>query len=338
MIINSISEFLNQIKKDVENWDLDPRYNISWFRAEKEDKNNQKYKLLPKLYLEIMENNPDNPEILMNKKSNEIENEIIQNFRMRARAHNNIPHYDRIDEWLFLMQHVETYTRLLDWTEGALIALYFAINRKPKEKEKPVVWMINPIIFNLVTNMRLDLPLSWNDGTNIYDKKSGELVYLKSKKTLFDDNKELRKEYVRKTCPGNIHAAFEVGECDYEEDYPIALKPQYIHPRVVAQKGCFTVHGKLKKGIYDLVKDRKLINGNFNEVFEEYKLNNSFNMFNKNEGKLFTDVFLRKYEINPDERSNLLIELRLMGITYYNLFPELTGLGNDLNNVYIKNQ
>jgi hypothetical protein len=329
MCINSVTDFLNTIKQDIKNWELEAAFNIAWFRAEKEIITKPEYVLLPKLYLNLHENK------INLDKSNEIENNIIQDFRMRARTFKNIPKYNRIDEWLFLMQHVDTYTRLLDWSEGALIALYFAINRKPKVNEKPVVWMLNPIIFNLVANLRLDLPLSWNDGTNIYDKKDRKLIYFKNTKYLKTKGK-LKSRFERLACPSNIHAAFEAGKCEYEEKNPIALKPQYIHPRVVAQKGCFTVHGSIKKGIFEILKNKKLENKDYIEIFNKYKLGKSFNIFRKHDGELFNSVYLKKYEINANERINILHELKILGVTYFNLFPELIGLGCDLNNIYVE--
>ena len=42
------------------------------------------------------------------------------------------------------MQHSGAPTRLLDWTEGALIALYFAVRNKLDETDA-AVWVLNPL-------------------------------------------------------------------------------------------------------------------------------------------------------------------------------------------------
>ena len=53
-----------------------------------------------------------------------------------------------------LMQHYAVPTRLLDWTEGASIALYFAIRMRVFGKQElptekiPCVWMLNPSWLN----------------------------------------------------------------------------------------------------------------------------------------------------------------------------------------------
>ena len=222
------------------------------------------------------------------------------------------------------MRHVESNTRLLDWTEGALIALFFAIYRQPKKSEIPIVWMINPIIYNLVANDRFFLPLSWNDRSNKYDKKTKKLVYYKKL-----DKSEIEKL----SCPANIHAAFEAGKCCYEEENPIALKPQHIHPRVTTQRGCFTVHGRDKRGLFDILSNKKLNNKKYSELFKWSRLDPDYNLFQNNQGKYFNDIYLKKYEINPNKEylNFMLKDLKLIGITYTTLFPELTGLASELN-------
>jgi len=45
-------------------------------------------------------------------------------------------------EWYFLMQHYGAPTRLLDWTDGALIALYFAVRHNTGDRDA-AVWALD---------------------------------------------------------------------------------------------------------------------------------------------------------------------------------------------------
>ena len=53
-------------------------------------------------------------------------------------------------EWMFLMQHYNVPTRLLDWSESPLVALYFSVfgmSDKIKKKDG-AVWCLDPIEMN----------------------------------------------------------------------------------------------------------------------------------------------------------------------------------------------
>src|SRR5262245_24885245 len=93
-------------------------------------------------------------------------------FRSRASGyHDVVPDVERTDQWLFLARHAGVPTRLLDWTEGALIGLHFALQENEKE---PVVWMLNPLEMNRLStpsdpamlpdpNRIREFPLPWHD-------------------------------------------------------------------------------------------------------------------------------------------------------------------------------
>src|SRR2546427_11117806 len=100
----------NRILADTADW---PKTRPPWFRGEPDV--GSPNALLPRLY-----RHPPFPN----------ENALLQNFRTMAPSFASgtmTPSRGDTDKWLCLAQHVRLPTRLLDWTENALLALFFAI-------------------------------------------------------------------------------------------------------------------------------------------------------------------------------------------------------------------
>jgi len=203
-MISTVAGFITKVKHEYELWNS-PRY--VWFRGEPDCDT----PLLPSLFRAKQDG------------SYHDENKLLQMFRMRAPsfAIGAVPDRKATDQWLFLAQHVGVPTRLLDWTENALLGLYFALKHA-----KPVVWMLDPMGLNAHAMKRHpsaksthidEFPLTWF-------RPPGNVINIGHE---------------------NIRGAWEHNRRGI--DTPIAVHPTYIHQRMSAQRSVFTVHGKLQK-------------------------------------------------------------------------------------------
>ena len=136
--ITKLSEFIEKVRDDRESWGTKP-FKELWFRGESKKHASD---LRPKLY-RPRENKAlkSIPDIL------EIENRLYEEFQ-----HCGVQLCDqRIEgeewdwDWYFLMQHHGAPTRLLDWSDGALIALHFAVqNKHLGDTEDAFVYVLEP--------------------------------------------------------------------------------------------------------------------------------------------------------------------------------------------------
>jgi hypothetical protein len=215
-MITTIGGFISKVRKQYSDWES-PQY--IWFRGEPDVET----RLLPKLY------RPRSDGSLHN------ENKLLQMFRMKAQSFTSVstPGRGNTDEWLFLAQHVGLPTRLLDWSESAILALYFAL-----KEEKPVVWMLNPMELNNYVIRTLtgedviepfdEFPLTW-----------------------------LRPDHSINIGHENIRGAWERDKKGL--DLPVAVHPTYLHPRMSAQRSVFTVHGTKKRPLDELLPSDILV-------------------------------------------------------------------------------
>lgn len=90
------------------------------------------------------------PSVARNDRALEREQLLSKRFKQNAYPFRLSPPQDEW-EWLFLMQHYGIPTRLLDWTESPLVALYFAVNDPNDEshdEEDANIWVLLPEKYN----------------------------------------------------------------------------------------------------------------------------------------------------------------------------------------------
>lgn len=108
-------------------------------------------------------------------------------------------------KWVQIARHYGLPTRLLDWTESATIALFFACEREDRDG---IVFLFNPIDLNRLSYRTKPRILDANlDGAEVDRYLNLDATYRRSAKN------------------------------------PIAINPVWNSERLILQKGVFTLHG-----------------------------------------------------------------------------------------------
>jgi len=220
--ITSVHELLVNVSADTRDW-TNNGFVRPWFRGVTDADN---HKLLPS----ILRNGNGVHEF-----------ELSTKFRLLAPGFGKTPETDRIDQWLFLMQHHGVPTRLLDWTESPMVAAFFAVenaSRKGDVTSDAAIYAIDPLALNEASEIDC-IPNTWTEGSTLQTIKFA--FGTQDEKVLID------------------------GERVHFFEKPIAIYPSTVHSRMLSQKSCFTLHGSDVRDFqsifveHTLMENRKLI-------------------------------------------------------------------------------
>ena len=241
--VKNIQELIAALESDQGCYD-----GVTWFRGH----GNKSWTLLPG-YARLLQRASPPPS----------ESTLLKRFKQSAAMLLERDPKDSFD-WLFLMQHYGLPTRLLDWSESPLVALYFAVeNDVSHNGEDAAVWSLRPSELNKNANINAD-----------------EEFFIPS----FDDD---------------VLSSYSIERLSQERRVklsPIATIATRNNPRIQAQMGVFTIHHLDVRPIESI--------GNSAHVF--------------------------KYIIPANCKSTILKQLRLLGISKFSMFPELSSIGDNI--------
>ncbi len=248
------------------------------------------------------------------------ENHVLSVFMLgaHARTAEQLPAKDDYAGWLAVAQHHGLPTRLLDWSGSVLVAAFFATQDRSPE-EDGIIYSVSPSLVNAEFGEHTgpsQLMLEYHDpNVQICDQRFSLLTKSERDKAV-DYTKQCLKDRtltqkeanrlwpVLKQAEMTELVAGAFGASVPQNTKTLAVGPRQTTRRIMQQLGFFTIHGG---GSISL------------------------------ENAPYHNDFLLEITIPAAEKKNIRNQLRLLGITRSQLFPDLDNLATEIADDFTSN-
>lgn len=230
------------------------------------------------------------------------EREMLKEFKWKYPVYqtnpNMIPQSEESIEWLSIMQHFGTKTRMLDFTDSLFVAIFMALDGA--NNCDSAVWALNKNIIRDTFKRTFE-----EDGRRINDEDADRVMYSKAQDWL---NKDAQREE----------------DYDYKRLY--IVRPRLCNERISRQQGLFILPSTLSHPFESIVSEYCEMDNAMEMTFGE---------FGKFLSVLGSDkeVGLIKIIIPDSIRHKIVRDLQMMNISSETMYPGIVGLAQSINHI-----